>query len=414
MARRPALVALLACLLPLALLAVEQRSLAGYVSGDFLIFRKAVARFLADPATLYGTPEQAQWYAAVLQGYIYPPPGIFALLPFGALPQGAGFALFATLLAMAAVGMAWLSLHLARQHLGASLPRPEALFLALMAMASGPVFACRGGQVDLLVLCLALGAVACALGQRAGLAGVQIALGAWFKIYPVLLLPPLLLATPQWRRLLAGFAAAAVAVPLASLPFLPLPVWHTYFGTMLPQLSARAIVNIYNQSLSAVWLRAQLPGPAVAYTFDALPVPAMVRATVLALGAASVGWFALAIRRGAPPLLASLAVLATISPLAPLGWGHAYVYVLPLWLALAARARTLRDMPAALLLGALWLLLLASAHRQFALAEAHWMIAQLLYARYALAATLLLAMAAHACRKPGLGGVILPPSAAPQ
>lgn len=381
----------LACLVPLALLGLEQASLAGYIGGDFRIFHRAVARFLSDPATLYGPAGTPLQSGQTLQGFIYPPPGILALLPFGLGALETDFTLFVTLSTVLAAGALAIWLRLAPPR---HAPPAVQVALVLMALASGPAFACRAGQIDLLILALCTAGAWCALGTRPMLGGALLAIGAWIKIYPVLVAVPLVIAAPRGRHVAAGFGLAALAVPaLAALAVPPL-LWRQYFFELLPQMSLRAIVNIYNQSLAAIWLRTQIPHGQALDSFAAMAVPAPVR---LAVASLAIALIALATRKAwrTPSALpmACLVALATISIAAPLGWGHAYVYVIPLWLVLAASAWESRDWSQIGLTGGAWLLLLPSAHHRFTFAAWGEPLWSLTYGRYAIAALLLIALA---------------------
>ena len=174
----------------------------------------------------------------------------------------------------------------------------------------------------------------------------------------------------------------------------PATLWHQYFGEHLPHMPERAIVNIYNQSLAAVYLRGQVPRTIAVDSFAALPVPAAIRIAVLILGAVIVGLATrTAQRRPQNVMTACAVVLATISLIAPLGWGHAYVYVMPLWLVLASRALRERDRWAGATVATAWLLLLTSAHHRFGFAEQSQVLWTLVYSRYALATLTLVGLA---------------------
>lgn len=370
---------------PLLLLLAEQMSLAGYISGDFRIFHRAVGRFLADPALLYAAaPGVVPEAARTLQGYIYPPPGVLFLLPFGALPLGAGFALFSAcvLVAAALAVRSWLGWM--EQTGGPINPRLRA-FLLLMALASGPVMACRTGQVDAFVLLACVAAARLAQTGRGFWAGALLAAGAWLKIYPVLVMVPLLARPDTRRALIAGFAGAAVVVPLLSAPFLPISLWRTYFVDLLPAMSARTIVNVYNQSFGAFVARGDLPHALALDGYDTVALPGSLRAGVLAMGLCvlALAWLRARRDEGGVPVGVALA-LAAISLIAPLGWGHTYVYALPLQL-LLAREGVRRGSPALLaLVAAGWGVMAVSANHRFGFAEHSALLWQAVYGRYAL------------------------------
>lgn len=381
--------------LPLAVLLAQQISLAGYIGGDFRIFYRAVQRYLADPALLYGVsagtvPEAAH----SLQGYLYPPPGILFLLPFGLGSLTAGFAAFSIGALVAALAACRLWLGWMEQSGGAMDGRLR-LFLLLMALASGPVMSCRAGQVDTYVLLACVIAARLASGRHPFWAGALLATGAWLKIYPVLVMVPLLARADTRRALLAGFAAAALAVPVLTAPLLPFGLWQTYFVDLLPAMSARAIVNVYNQSLGAFVARAILPHGLALDGYDAVLLPAWLRLGVLAAGGCALGLaWARARREGAHPLPAVAIALATISLIAPLGWGHSYVYTMPLHLLIAREGARRRSVPMMLLAAAAWGMMAVSANHRFDFAESSPLLWSLLYGRYTLAGIAMIVLAA--------------------
>lgn len=383
--RRNAALPWLVIALAIALLVVEQISLRGYIGSDFHLFHQAVATLRARPEALYGPPGQPLEAGLTLSGFIYPPPGALALLPFGLGGLARDFLLFTTFtLLSAALALGWIA---ARLPCG----RAWRAGLFLLALASGPVFACRAGQIDLAILALTVAAVAAGLGRRPALAGALLAAGAWIKIYPALLMLPLWVALPgpARKRLLSGFALAAIIVPALTALLVPLGLWKAYFGELLPAMASRTIVNIYNQSLVADLTRLSLPASQVLEKFDALPVPGSARFGALAIGGivvAAAAWLA----RSKAKAPACWLAMAAISLLAPLGWGHAYVYVLPLWLCVAGQAAARRDRLAGLVAMVTFVLLLPSAHHRFTLFEGIGVLRHLVYSRYALA-TLLLA-----------------------
>jgi hypothetical protein len=146
--------------------------------------------------------------------WLYPPPGLFPVLPFGFMDYFwaygawcvAGLALFL----WAALGSRWRS--------------PEGIALTL----APPTFACMlAGQNGLITGALLVGGLR-VLERRPVLAGVLFGLMA-FKPHLGILIPVALIAARQWR----AFGAAAIAAALlyaASIPAFGLESWTAYFA----------------------------------------------------------------------------------------------------------------------------------------------------------------------------------------
>lgn len=390
--------ALIAIALGLLLFAVETISLQGSRGSDFYVFHEGVKRALDDPATLYHDYHGVVGTAERLLGFLYPPPSILMLLPFGIGSEEQGFAALQWGALFAAIGALWIWMRmLAREHV-ATPPLPTRIALVLFALVTGPVFTCRHGQVDTLILFIIVGGTALAwqanLRLRA-LGGAVLAFGAWVKIYPVLILVGLLFDKRRRVAVFAGFIAGGIIVPLLAAIVFPLSVWVDFFRDMLPAMAQRTIVNVDNQSLSADIMRLfWVPRDRVMTSFDAVVVPAAVRLGVSLFGLGIIAAMQWRVERaGAPSLIVAGCVMAVISLIAPLGWGHSYAYVLPLMVMVAAQAIAARRWGWLGVVALAWVAMTIPAHRHFGFAEWNPVIWHLTYSRYALATLGLLAAA---------------------
>lgn len=395
------------------LFVAESYSLSGAIGSDFAIFHHAAVAFAANRSALYDSAS-----AQSLQGFIYPPPAIVALLPLARFDLGTAFLLYTTAQVVALLFAFALWVGMA----GRRRPVRDRIALIALAMASGPVVDLRLGQIDGFILALAV--LALHLFRRhPGPAGALLAIGCWVKIYPVLLLAPAL-AHANRRRLLAGFAAAALAIPALAMTIVPLVHFRGYFLTLLPAMSGRTIVNIYNQSLFAVFARTQTTHVAALTSYDVAIVPGLRRAAIYGaalLGIAAIMW---RVRRGAAEgCYVAAWCLATIPLISPLGWGHTYVYALPLALLVILSALD-RGQWAAAAMASLGLLVVVipATHRFGFLEAAPEPVWQLVYARYALLTIAAMALAwwqtgyatgAEAGGKPGTLPRTMPFPAAP-
>ncbi len=376
------------------LFVVQTMRLQGYISSDFHIFYDAAARSVADFSAIY----KADWNADVktdvgtLQGYLYPPPSVLFFVPLVLAEKPLAFAIFSTLSLLAAIGSIWVWLGLVRRHAIATFTTTEGVALTMLACVTAPVFINRGGQVGTFILLLCVLGVAAGNGRWGWIGGAFLALGGWIKIYPGLLV----LAIPLrqgWRRAAVGFGAAAVAVPLLSLIVIPIEIYVQYFSVLLPTMSGRAIVNIDNQSFAALWLRLNETGFDPRTSFAALPIPVHVNATFAVAAASIIAAFYWRVRMWDSAFLpVSAVIMALIGPLAPLGWGHSYTFLLPLLVSVLAMAWEARRN--ASVVGALagWVMIVIPSHSRFSGAALTEGLAHLFYARYPVAVLILLAL----------------------
>lgn len=388
------LFALAAALFGALLLAAQTVSLRGYIGSDFKIFHWTARRFAQDPAQLYHDASLLS-----LQGYLHPPPSIVFFLPLNRVSLESGFALF-SLLMLASAALAsylWLRL-LARDGLARPTPAVAAATLILM-LASGSVFSARAGQIDPLILLLCVSAVAL-MARTPLLAGMLIGIGAWIKIYPLLLLIHILfLPRSIWPRALLGIALAGALGLSCALLLMPEELIWRYFSVFLPTLSGRTIINIYNQSLSAIALRLTLPIQEGMTTFNTYPVPTVLGWSIRAAVVAGLLITSTMARQGQDALYRVALILAAIPLVAPLGWGHAFVYALPLASLVLLKA-CLHSGAMLCLAGFAYCLLLPTAHHRFpylqGLPEA---VFHVLFARYAIATLIFCGMAVWFLRR---------------
>jgi alpha-1,2-mannosyltransferase len=376
------------------LLMLEQISLKGFRGTDFFIFRAAVKRVLADPATLYMDVRGVAGTAESLNGFLYPPPSVAMLLPFGLGSPEAGFAILSWGALVAASIAMWLWLRAMREVGIAAPDGPTRVMLMLLALGSGPVFTSRCGQVDTLILLIIMTGTIMIFRNRAMAGATLLAFGAWVKIYPALLMLPAIVDSKRRWPAIMGFAAGAVIVPaLAALVFPP-SVWITYFAQMMPVMAGRVIVNVDNQSLIADIMRLTIDHNYALSTFDTVGVPSLLRNGVAIAGLVIIALFQWRVlRTGAPQLIVAAVAMAVISLIAPLGWGHSYAYVLPLYVMVAAQAIERGAFGWMIVSGLAYLAILLPGHHQFGFAEGSPLVWNLLYSRYALV-TLLMIVAA--------------------
>ena len=376
-------------LLSIALFAVETASLRGFVSGDFDIFRMAAQRVLDDPHHLYRQEGGALEAARALMGYIYPPPSIVLFLPLALMERAEAYALAggAALVATVVAQVWWLRL-LSRSE-GVRPGLALSVCVVAMSLVTGAVYSCRAGRIDTIVLLVMVAAVALSERARARSqfgGGVLLAVGSWIKIYPALLVLPRLRDSDGRGPFLGGFAAGAVLVPILGVFFLPPLVWFEFFLVMLPEMGERTIVNIDNQSLSAIAGRLIAPRAiAIDNSFAAIVVPPAIRWGVVAGALAALVLITRAVRSaGRSRLVTAGIIMALTSLIAPLGWGHSYAYALPLFAAVLVQAFDRQALGWIVAIGFGWALQVIPAHNILPALEEAGPVWHLYYARYAI------------------------------
>ena len=291
---------------------------------DFHYYYEAARRFSADPNELYRSSDD------VIAGYTYPPPAIVPFVLLSKLPLGVALLLL-TILSYAALVLSfelWSS-YLARHGITSS--HRDRIAMMLIVLASGPAYLnAVFGPVNALVLLSAVAFVTLA-GRLPALAGLALAAGTWLKIYPAALV--VLGGWDTSTRRAIGFAAiAALAIAVVLLPLVPFAIYET-FANVLPGRAGFTAIHVTNQSLPAFLERFRYE-PALFLNWtgqQAVAMTTIVRALTAVVGGLVVGKLWLEGRNDSRVFPASAAaMIALISVLSPLGWGHTYVMALPL------------------------------------------------------------------------------------
>lgn len=378
--------------LGLFLLVLELHSISGHIGSDYRIFYNAALRFSNSAHELYQSNS-----VRTLQGFLYPPPAVILFVPFSRLPLDWSYIVFAILLYLAgfATMAIWINLSEVSDK-AAAISKLGKVNLVLLSGVSGPFFAAvASGQVDILVLFLCVAHIVLIMRGRPVLGGLVLAAGFWIKIYPIILLA-YALSRRDVIRILAGFAFGLFIVPLVLAPVVPFALYRIYFLDLLPKFSGNTIVNIYNQSLAAFYARLNLPLSTSIGSFQVYAVPASIRLPIAAGAiafAAGVSVVTRLIKPATIPLLAM--IFATFAIVAPLGWGHTYVYALPLVCSAWLMGRQLRSKLPHIFIGIAYVVLLVPAYRRFPL-DAHIpnQIYQIVYSHYLFATVFLLLISA--------------------
>src|SRR5688500_1639539 len=299
---------------------------ANVLQTDFHYYYDAASRFRGDPSRLYLATDD------VIAGFAYPPPAIVPFIWLSQLSLGTAMLLLTlSSYAVLAASMALWLRYLNRR--GVPMSAGDAVASSLVAIALGPTYSnAIFGQVNAWMLACVV--IFMTVGPaRPAVGGVFLAIGTWLKIYPVLIVAVGLWNRSAWRRIVYA-AAATVIIAILLLPIVPASSYQAFWSEVLPARFDKTAVHISNQSLIACLVRFALPPDRfLSWTGEqAITASGAVRAINWGMGIAVVALLWRRAGRGprieAVDSAAGLIALAAV--IAPLGWGHTYVLVLPL------------------------------------------------------------------------------------
>ncbi len=357
------------------------------IQTDFHYYYDAAARFSSDRTRLYLPTDD------VIAGFAYPPPAILPFMWLSGWPLGTALLAFtmASYLVLLVAIQQWIG-YLERHEFVRD--RRTTIAVTLIALALGPAYMnAIFGQVNAFVLASAVAFVS--LAPTAALeAALLLAFGTWLKVYPIMLAAIGLWDRRTWRAL--GWAiVAAIAIGVVVMPVVPMPAFASFFFDVLPSRVDKTAIHISNQSLVAFIERFRYPS----YQFlnwtgeQAVTVTAAVR--ILNLVATGGAIFALWLRArdGARAQAWSAATLmALIAVVAPLGWGHTYLMVLPLVILQVIAMRDARPATAIVIFCCVAALMVPAGRRLAFVEGAPDFLLNLIYSRYLLATLVLAAI----------------------
>jgi hypothetical protein len=328
----------------------------------------------------------------VIAGFAYPPPAIVPFVALSHLPLGAAFLIFTTASYAAILGATWIWLNYLRAR-GRGIDTRTTIAISLIALALGPTYMnAIFGQVNAFVLACSLVFIVLA-AIRPITSGAFLAAGVWLKIYPAMLVAAAAWDRRMWKAV--GYAAiAAMVMVMVALPIVPFDSYRAF----LDVLSARGdktALHITNQSLMGFIERLSVaPELFLNWTGkEAVTVSAGIRALNWMFGAAVIGlsWSRARTNDGAAAHSAA-ALIALAAVIAPLGWGHTFVLVLPLVILQLASLRDVSLLQAVLVCLCVTAMLVP-ATRRLALVEhmTPW-VQNIIYSRYLFATVMLIVL----------------------
>lgn len=349
---------------------------------DFHYYYEAALRFSADSRRLYLPGDD------VMHGFMYPPPAILLFVWLSRVPLGAGLLVMTVASYLALIGALQCWSNYLRRH-GHSIDRSTNAAVLLIAVALGPTYMnALFGQVNGFVLATAV--LFATMAMRAPLlAGVVLAVGAWLKIYPLLMAMLGLWERRAWRAIVIALVAS-VAVVFALTPIVPLQAYTTFFSQVLPSRSEQSAIHVINQSLTALLERFRYPASQFLYWTgeQGVKVSVSTRIVNILVAASAIAWLARRGRSGEPER-ATAGLMALVAVAAPVGWGHTYVMVLPLVVLQLVRMQGVSTTQALIVFMAVAALFIP-AGRHLPLDGAPDWLQNILYSRYLLATFVLM------------------------
>lgn len=361
---------------------------ANILQTDFHYYYEAAVRFRGDAARLYQLSDD------VIAGFTYPPPAILPFVVLSYLPLGAAMALLtlSSYAALAASIALWIRYLRDR---AVTVNRSAAACAAIIAIASGPTYSnAIFGQVNAWVLaCMVI--FVTAGSRRAAMSGGFLAAGTLLKIYPALISAIGFWDRGAWRRIAYAAAAGMIIIAIA-LPIVPIDAYETFVSDVLPARFDKTAVHISNQSLIAFLERFGMPPVRfLNWTGEqAIAASGAVRGFNWAFGLATILllWYHAARRPRVAAVHSVASLIALAAVIAPLGWGHTYMLVLPLVILHLVCMRDASPGKAAVIIACL-LALMIPATRRFGVIEAlPAMMQNVAYSRYLLATLILIAL----------------------
>ncbi len=355
---------------------------------DFHYYYDAAVRFRGDPARLYQLTDD------VIAGFTYPPPAIIPFLLLSYMPLGVALIVLtvSSYVAVTVAGLLWMR-HLNERRVAVG--RSDALAALIVVIALGPTYSnAIFGQVNALVLACAV--VFVTVGPaRPILGGTFLAAGTLLKIYPALMAAEALWSRNALRRILYA-ALGGVAIVAIALPVVPISAYQTFLADVLPARVDKTAVHISNQSLIAFIERFAIPPDRfLNWTGEqAITASGVVRALNWSVALAAIAWFWQRTKQGSrlDAIHSTAALIALAAVIAPLGWSHTYVLVLPLVLLHLVSMRHGSRLYAATITLAVIALMVPAARRLGLIEALPAALQNVVYSRYLLATLVLMAL----------------------
>jgi len=288
---------------------------------DFHYYYEAAERFSSNSGRLYSMADD------VIAGFAYPPPAIVPFIWLSKAPLGTALLAFTITSYLVLFGSLnqWIG-YLKRN--GFAVDRRSVIAIMLIAFASGPAYMnAIFGQVNAFVLAASV-AFVCMAPTAILEAATLLALGIWLKIYPVVLAAIAIWDRRTWRAL-AWSVVALLMIGVLAMAVVPYREFEAFFTEVLPARADKTALHIVNQSLVGFLERFRFPPESYLIWTGHEAVRVSLAVRLINAGFAAIAVAAMWKRRDAGALNAAC-LIALIAVIAPLGWGHTYVMILPL------------------------------------------------------------------------------------
>jgi alpha-1,2-mannosyltransferase len=291
------------------------------IATDYNIYYKAAQQFKADPSILYDATNTG------FDQYLYPPPAILLFVLCTFIPYQVSYWIFSFLMYASLIGSLFIGQKIYNAKFGIEPSRNNYLFIAF-ALTTAPMFHnITLGQVNCLVLLLCMLYLYFA-EKKPVLAGIFLAAACWIKVYPVLLILWGVFSKERRKSVYACMISGTSVVLLLAL-LIPFDLYFD-FARKLLLVSHYSCSNPINQSVTGFFLRFHVPFERIFMWPNVYEVPAWIRMLNYALLAITLAVTSVQLYRN-PNNISMAAVLLALIPLfSPLGWGHSFVFMLPL------------------------------------------------------------------------------------
>jgi hypothetical protein len=160
------------------------------------------------------------------------------------------------------------------------------------------------------------------------LAGIFLAAACWIKVYPIVLALWSVFSKER-RKSFYAFVVSGAAVILLFAFLVPFDLYFD-FAKKLMQVSRYSCANPINQSITGFFLRFHVPFERIFTWPNIYEVPAWIRMLNYGLLAAVLTGTGIQLYKNPNNLSITAVLLAFIPLFSPLGWGHSFVFALPL------------------------------------------------------------------------------------
>jgi alpha-1,2-mannosyltransferase len=312
------------------MLALEWHTMSRYrrpAGIDFSIYHRSAQAYLLDPSWLY--PASTNF-----EQYLYPPPSVVLFMPFAALPERTGYVIFVGVMYVCLMTSLLIFFELCKRA-GFYFDNKDKLLLMFFVMCSAPAYHnFLLGQINCFVLLLSLSYLYF-YKDNPIVAGLFLAAAVWIKIYPGVLLFMALL-TPEGRKSIVACALAGLAIPLVLLPVVPLQLYFDFLAK-LNEVSHYASAHVINQSFIAFGLRTIVPFTWSVKWPNIYLIPGWLNAINYIFILLTIGFSlkyilkvsASAVTRKCEFVYGCI-LLAIGAVFSPLGWGHTFIFTIPI------------------------------------------------------------------------------------